>query len=137
MAALDYSAILVRTPFSRCAAATGGATTRNNSQYPSDEPLFTDYRVYLYQEDYGGTYWDWNWEQHSDNAEAIITQHADDFIKGDHEFRFGVQYNRGGGSTKPYNPDWYYQVEYESYYYPGYYYTYQYWYTGLPVLLRW
>ena len=69
-------------------------------------------------------WWSWEWEQHSDDAEVILTQHADDFIKGDHEFRFGVQYSRGGGSTKTFNPDYYYQREYE--YYPGYPYVYQY-----------
>ena len=129
MVALDYSAILGPNTVLEARGGVWRGDNAQRPQYASDEPLFTDYTVWP-EENFGGTYWDWDWEQHSDSGEVIITQHADDFIEGDHEFRFGVQYTRGGGSTKPYNPDWYYQAEYE--YYPGYPYVYQYWYTGLP-----
>jgi len=129
MIALDYTAILGEKTVLE---ARGGVWDGDNGlqpQYPTDEPQFVDWTVYPY-EYFGGTWWDWEWEQHRDDLEAIITQHADDFIKGDHEFRFGVQYNRGGGTTKAFRPEYYYQREYE--YYPGYPYVYQYWYTGLP-----
>lgn len=129
MIAVDYSAILGENTVLEARAGYWKGDTENRPQYPSDEPYFTDYTVYPTLES-GGTYWDWNWELETTDAEIIVTQHADDFIKGDHEFRFGVQYNRGGGETKTFNPDWYYQQEYE--YYPGYPYVYQYWYTGLP-----
>ncbi len=129
MLALDYSGILGVNTVLEARVGYWRGDNENRPQYPSDEPYFEDYTVYP-ETASGGTYWDWEWEQHSDDAEIIITQHADDFIKGDHQFRFGVQYNRGGGTTKTFKPDWYYQQEYE--YYPGYPYVYQYWYTGLP-----
>ncbi len=135
MFALDYSAILGANTVLEVRGGIWRGETKNRPQYPSTEPYFADYTVSPTLES-GGTYWDWDWEQHSDDAEVIITQHADEFIKGDHEFRFGVQYSQGGGTTKPFRPDWYYQqyYTYESYYYPGYYYTTieQYWYTGTP-----
>ena len=108
MLALDYSAILGQNTVLEARAGTWRGDNEYRSQYPSGEPFFVDQVNYpwLY---YGDVWWQWEWEQHSDNAEVIITQHADDFIKGDHEFRFGVQYERGGGTTKTFNPDYYYQ----------------------------
>jgi hypothetical protein len=131
MVAVDYSAILGPNTVFEARAGAWRGDNEWRSQYPSGEPTFVDRTVYPWRY-YGDVWWTWEWEQHADDAEVIITQHADDFIKGDHEFRFGVQYSRGGGTTKTFNPDYFYQAEYESYYYPGYYYTYQYWYTGLP-----
>jgi len=125
MVALDYSAILGQNTVLEARLGAWRGDNEYRSQYPSGEPSLTDYLVYPYQW-YGDVWWTWDWEQHSDNAEIILTQHADDFIKGDHEFRFGVQYNSGGGTTKTFNPDWYYYYDY----YGGY--PYVYWYTGLP-----
>ncbi len=102
------------------------AVTPGMTQNPSDEPYYRDWTVWPV-ESFGGTYWNYNWERHSDTAEVKLTQHADDFIKGDHEFRFGVQYNRGGGSTQAYNVLYYYLYDY---YGPDY--VYEYLYTGLP-----
>ena len=45
-----------------------------------------------------------NGTNHADDAEVILTRHADDFIKGDHEFRFGVQYSRDGGGDQDLQP---------------------------------
>ena len=129
MVGVDYSAILGEKTVLE---ARGGLLRTDNeyrSQNPTGEPTFVDMTVWpwLY---YGDVWWQWWWDQESDDAEVIVTQHADDFIKGDHEFRFGVQYSRDGATTKTFNPHYYYQYEYE--YYPGYPYVYQYWYTGLP-----
>ena len=55
----------------------------------------------------GGAYWDWIWEQHHDQADVVLTHFAADFA-GDHEFKFGVQYNQGGGTTTTYDLDYYY-----------------------------
>jgi len=129
MLALDYTGVMGLNTVLEARVGFWSGDTVNGPQYPSDEPYFVDYTVYPELES-GGTYWDWEWELHSENAEVLLTQHADDFIKGDHAFKFGVQYHRGGGETKTFRPDWYYQQEYE--YYPGYPYVYQYWYTGLP-----
>jgi hypothetical protein len=70
----------------------------------------------------------YEWEIHSDAAEILLTQHADDFIKGDHEFKFGVQYTKGGGSTRQFDREFYYLWEW--YYYD--YENYEYVYYGLP-----
>jgi hypothetical protein len=55
----------------------------------------------------GGPFWDWIWEQHHDQADVVLTHFAADF-GGDHEFKFGVQYNQGGGTTLTYDTDYLY-----------------------------
>jgi hypothetical protein len=55
----------------------------------------------------GGPYWDWIWEQHHDQADVVVTHFAADFA-GDHEFKFGVQYNQGGGTTRTYDTEYLY-----------------------------
>ncbi len=129
MVGVDYTAVL--GPNTVLEARGGLLRTDNTfqSQYPTGEPTFVDMTVYPWRY-YGDVWWQWKWDQSSDDAEIMLTQHADNFIKGDHEFKFGVQYSRDGAQTKTYNPDYYYQYEYE--YYPGYPYVYQYLYTGLP-----
>jgi hypothetical protein len=126
MMALDYSAILGQNTVLEARGGIWRGDEEYRAQNPSDEPYFVDWTVYPPLE-HGGTYWNWDWERHQDTGEIKLTQHADDFIKGDHEFRFGVQYNRGGGTTKPYNVDYFYTYDY---YGPDY--VYLYLYTGLP-----
>jgi len=129
MVALDYSAILGPNTVLE---ARGGVLRSDNawrSQYPSGEVSFVDYFNSYPEFYYGDLWWAWDWEEHTDDAEVVLTQHADNFIKGDHEFRFGVQYNRGGGTTKPYNPERYELWYYDYYYYPD---GLLYLYTGLP-----
>jgi hypothetical protein len=126
MMALDYSAILGQGTVLEVRGGVWRGDEEWRPQNPSDEPYMVDWLVYPPYES-GGTYWNWDWERHQDTAEVKITQHADNFIKGDHEFRFGVQYNRGGGSTKASDVDYFYVYDY---YGPGY--EYLYWYTGLP-----
>jgi len=129
MVGVDYTAILGPNTVLEVRGGLLRTSSEYRSQNPSGEPTFVDMTVYpwLY---YGDVWWQWQWDQSSDDAEFILTQHADEFIKGDHEFKFGVQYSRDGAVTKTFNPDYYYQYEYE--YYPGYPYVYQYLYTGLP-----
>jgi len=126
MMALDYSAILGQNTVLEARGGLWRGDEEWRPQNPSDEPYLVDWLVYPPYES-GGTWWNWVWERHSDTAEVKLTQHADNFIAGDHEFRFGVQYNRGGGSTKAYNPLYYYWY---AYYGEGY--EYEYLYTGLP-----
>jgi outer membrane receptor protein involved in Fe transport len=56
----------------------------------------------------GGPLWDWVWEQHHDQADIVVSQYADDLLGSEHEFKFGVQYNQGGGSTTTYDTDYNY-----------------------------
>ncbi len=129
MIAIDYSGVLGANTFLEVRAGNWHGDNAWRPQYPSDEWQFIDMTVdpWVYS---GGFYWSWKWEPETDDAEVILTQHAENFIAGDHEFSFGVQYTRGGGVTKAYDPGYYYQREYE--YYPGYPYVYQYFYGGLP-----
>ena len=55
----------------------------------------------------GGPFWDWIWEQHHDQVDVVLSHFATDFA-GDHEFKFGVQYNQGGGTTRTYDTDYLY-----------------------------
>jgi hypothetical protein len=129
MFALDFSSVLGDSTFLEVRAGTWSGDSDWRAQYPSDEWQFVDMTVDPWARS-GGFYWSWHWEPQTDDAEVIFTQHADEFIKGDHTFRFGIQYTKGGGVTKAYDPGYYYQYEYE--YYPGYPYVYQYLYAGLP-----
>jgi hypothetical protein len=127
--AVDFTSVLGDNTFLEVRAGNWGGDSDWRAQYPSDEWQFVDMTVDPWVRS-GGFYWSWHWEPEADDAEVIFTQHADEFIKGDHTFRFGVQYTRGSGVTKTYDPGYYYQNEYE--YYPGYPYVYQYRYIGLP-----
>jgi outer membrane receptor protein involved in Fe transport len=134
MFAADYSAVLSENSFLEVRAGTWKGDSQWRPQYPSDEWMHVDMTVdpWVYT---GGFYWSWEWEPETDDAEVILTQHADDFLGGDHTFRFGVQYTKGGGVTKAFDPGYYYTAEsyYYSYYYGyGYYYTWEGFYGGLP-----
>ena len=125
MFALDYSAILGRNTVLEVRGGVWRGDEADRAQNPIDEPHVRDWTVYPYTS-HGGALWTWEWEHHQDTGEIKFTQHAANFIKGDHEFRFGVQYNRGGGTVLPFDLEYYYWYDY----YPGYVYYYRY--SGTP-----
>ncbi len=43
----------------------------------------------------GGPWWPWYYDISRHQVNATMTHFADDLLAGDHEFKFGVQYNRG------------------------------------------
>ncbi len=75
---------------------------------------------------YNGVWWPWVYEVSRHQAHANLTYFADDFLGGDHEFKVGVQYNRGTADTYGgyAGGKAYYTFTYEYYY--GYPYQYLY-----------
>jgi len=47
----------------------------------------------------GGQWWPWYYKVTRNQVNATLTHFADDLLAGDHEFKFGVQYNRGTSDT--------------------------------------
>ena len=43
----------------------------------------------------GGLYFPWSWETQQDAVDLTVSTYADDFLGGDHEFKFGVSYATG------------------------------------------
>ncbi len=79
---------------------------------------------------YGGLLWPYDWTMSTDDADVKLSHYADNFITGDHEFRFGIGYNRGSAKTRTMTSvggPWYYHYTYEYEYY-GTIYPYDYYY---------
>jgi len=80
----------------------------------------------------GGLKYPYIWDMFRDQGEIALSTHADDFLKGDHEFKFGVGYGRGEGDTVTAGGPrgvYYYHNLY-TYEYYGYEYTYEYFYRA-------
>jgi hypothetical protein len=70
------------------------------------------------------------WDLSRDQLDVTLSHHAEEFLKGDHDFKFGVSYGQGEGDTITaggLNGVYYYRYEY-TYEYYGYEYTYPYYY---------
>ena len=78
----------------------------------------------------GGLWYPYKYDLVRDQLDATLSHHADEFLKGDHEFKFGVAYGQGSNDTitagGP-NGRYYYRYEYVYDYY-GYEYIYPYYY---------
>ena len=104
----EYSGILSANTFLQIRV---GTWTGDNGDLPTD--LANRDIIYVHDFDgtpntgWGGPYWDWIWVQDHDQVDVVLSQFASDFA-GDHEFKFGVQYNSGGGDTKTFDPDYHY-----------------------------
>jgi hypothetical protein len=131
--ALDYTGIFGQNTILEARYGSLRSAEEVRAQIPSDEPHYIDYTVYPY-ETFGGPYWPWLWDSHMDTAEIKLTQHASDFIKGDHEFRFGIQYNQNGELGEPTGITYYYQYDYYNVLYGTNYpwYVYQYRFVATP-----
>ncbi len=108
------------------------------SETGSTDPAFVDYSPpgggpTLYS---GGVYWPWTYDTTLDQVSASVTHFADDWLAGDHDFKFGVQASKGTADTivaPSANGSYYYHYTYEYDYY-GTIYPYEYYYRvdGLP-----
>jgi hypothetical protein len=132
MFSVDYNAVLGDNTFLEVKAGGWRTDYTQGPQVPSDEWMYVDMTVDPWQYS-GGYWWGWEWDPETEDAEIVLTQHADDFLEGDHTFRFGVQYKQGSANTKLFNTSYYYQAE--SYYY-SYYYGYGYYYTWQGLYLQ-
>jgi hypothetical protein len=105
------------------------------SETGSTEPAYIDYAPpgggpALY---YGGLHWPWTYDTTLDQASASITHFADDWLAGDHDFKFGVQASQGTSKTLvSSSATGVYYTNYGTYYYYGYEYPYYYRVVGLP-----
>jgi len=108
------------------------------SQTGSNEPAFIDYSPEGGGPEryYGGVYWPWTYNTSIDQVSASVSHFADDFIKGSHDFKFGVQASSGDAITAvaPGMTGVYYYRYVYPYYYNGSVYEYEYFYKveGLP-----
>jgi outer membrane receptor protein involved in Fe transport len=79
-----------------------------------------------------GLWYPYVWDIRRDQLDARLSSHADNFLKGDHEFKFGVGYGTGEGDTVTAGGPrgiYYYRNEY-TYDYYRYEYTYEYYYRA-------
>jgi len=68
----------------------------NVNEYPSDPNAPRDQRRFVDLDTgliTGGHYYWYNYDSRRTTLTAKLSHHADDFLGGDHDFRFGVQYN--------------------------------------------
>jgi outer membrane receptor protein involved in Fe transport len=72
------------------------------SETGSTEPAYIDYSppgggptVYS-----GGAWYPWSYDTTLDQVSASVSHFADDFIAGDHDFKFGIQASKGDAATK-------------------------------------
>ena len=84
----------------------------------------------------GGVYWPWTYETSTDQASVVVSHFADEFLKGDHDFKFGIQINQGDAKTliSPSATGTYYYRYTYNYDYYGTIYPYDYYYKvdGAP-----
>jgi hypothetical protein len=126
---LSYQSIFSDRTFMEVRYAGWRADIDGLSQTGSTQPAFIDYSPpdggpTRY---FGGLWWPWIWETGSDQLNATVSHFADDFLGGQHEFKFGVQLSRGDGTTTvspsatggyyAHEGDVYYKVEGSPYYY--------------------
>jgi len=48
----------------------------------------------------GGLYYPWSWDNSQDAVDLTVSTYADEFLGGDHEFKFGVGYSSGEADIK-------------------------------------
>jgi hypothetical protein len=83
---------------------------------------------------FGGAWYPWTYKTSVDQVSASVTHFADDWVAGDHDFKFGIQASRGDAATTvavSATGSYYYHFTYEYY---GYDYEYYYRVDGLPYI---
>ncbi len=127
---LNYQSVLNSNTFLEVRYSGWSSNDDNLSQTGSQEPAFIDYSPpgggpSLYS---GGVWWPWTYDTSTDQFSASVSYFADDFLKGEHDFKFGIQANQGEAITllsPSATGTYYYHYLYE-YDYNGYIYEYDY-----------
>ncbi|MCP4590990.1 MAG: TonB-dependent receptor, partial [bacterium] len=75
---------------------------------------------------WGGVYFPWTYDTTLDQGSVTVTHFADDWVGGDHDFKFGVQVSKGTAKTQVApsatgNYYYHYTYEYDDYAYEYYY----------------
>lgn len=130
---VDFSSVLSDRTFVDVRYAGWSSNDDNLSQTGSTEPAFIDFSppgggppVYT-----GGVWYPWTYDTATDQLSASVSHFADDFLNGDHDFKFGVQASQGDSATLlgvSATGTYYYHYAYEYY---GY--TYDYFVKGEQV----
>ncbi len=82
---------------------------------------------------FGGLIYPWTYDTTLERVTATVTHFADDWLAGDHDFKFGVQASKGDAITlTQVSATGAYYTHYDSYEYYGYEYVYYYRVAGLP-----
>ena len=99
------------------------------STEPAYIDVFSDGSPSVYT---GGVWYPWMYDTSTDQASISVSHFADDFIKGDHDFKFGVQISSGTAETLLFvaSPGYYYYNYIYSYDYYGTVYDYPYYYRA-------
>jgi len=131
---INYQAILSDRTFLEARYTGFDVVDDYLSQTGSTEPAYFDYSppgggptTY-----WGGVYYPWTYDTNLNQVSASVSHFADDFIKGNHDFKFGVQAGKGEAATKvalSATGTYYYHYTYNYY---GYDYEYYYKVDGLP-----
>jgi len=137
---LNYTGVFTDRTFVEARYSGWSSNDDNLSQTGSTEPAFFD----LTPDDggpvryYGGVYYPWMYDTSLDQVSVSVSHFADDFIKGSHDFKFGVQASQGIAETRvagSFTGSYYYRYAYwYDYYETGTDYFYENFYkvTGLP-----
>jgi outer membrane receptor protein involved in Fe transport len=132
---INYQSVLSDRTFLE-ARYTGWTSNDDNlSQTGSTESAYIDYAPpgggptnY-----FGGVYWPWTYDTSIDQVAVALTTFADDWLAGDHDFKFGVQASRGNAlAMNSTSATGVYYTHYAPYEYYGYTYEYYYKVVGPP-----
>ena len=122
---VDYQYLLSDRTFLEARYSGLQAKYASVSQTGSTEPAYLDLEPNEggNERHYGGLHWPFQYEGPSEQASFTVSHFADDFLGGDHDFKFGIQLSRGEGRFKrsPSATGTYYTHEY----YYGYHYYYK------------
>ena len=128
--ALNYQSVFSDRTFFEARYAGWDTLDIVKSETGSTEDAYFDYRppgggptTY-----WGGYWWPYRYTTGIDQVSVSLTHFADDWLAGDHDFKFGVQASRGDAFTKLTTTGTYYYHDIYEYDYYGYIYEYDYYY---------